>query len=171
MEMYHPEGGKKMARQLDIQYVRFYTAGTAARKVDIPAVPARPERPATLPKPRVRQRKRQVICVDPVAMCAVVVAAVLFVAMAVGVVELAGASKSSQKMESYTAKLQAENAQLQEIYDSGYDLADIQEKALAMGMVPVTQVPHITVQVPVTETEPELTFWQQLSQTIRELFA
>lgn len=157
-----------MARQPDIQYVRFYTAGSAARKLE---TEVQPQKKAELPKPKVRRQRRKIIRIDPIALCAVAVAVVMFVAMVAGVVELATVSIRADEMESYAAQLQGVNAQLRDTYESGYDLADIEEKALAMGMVPVDQVEHITVQVETKQPEPEPTFWEKLGAMFAELFA
>lgn len=157
-----------MARQPDIQYVRFYTAGSAARKLE---VISEPQKKAELPRPKVRRQRRKVIRIDPIALCAVAVAVCMFAAMVAGLVELAAVSIRADKMESYAAQLQSENAQLRDTYEAGYDLADIEEKALGMGMVPAEQVEHITVQVEYPQPEPELSFWEELRLTIAELFA
>lgn len=157
-----------MARQPDIQYVRFYTAGSAARKLE---VLSEPHKKVELPRPRVRRQRRRIIRIDPIALCAVAVAVFMFAAMVAGVVELASVSIRADKMESYAAQLQGVNTQLRDTYESGYDLADIEEKALGMGMVPVDQVEHITVQVETKQPEPEPTFWEELGAMIAELFA
>lgn len=157
-----------MARQPDIQYVRFYTAGSAARKLE---VVSEPQKQVELPKSRVRRQRRKVIRIDPIALCAVAVAVFMFAAMIAGLAELTAVSSRADKMESYAAQLQSENAQLRQTYEAGYDLADIEEKALGMGMVPVEQVEHITVQVETKQPEPELTFWEELRLTVAELFA
>lgn len=157
-----------MARQPDIQYVRFYTAGSAARKLE-PV--SEPRKKVELPQPKVRRQRRKVIRIDPIALCAVAVAVFMFVAMVAGVVELASVNIQAEKMESYAAQLQGENTKLRDTYESGYDLSDIEEKALGMGMVPVDQVEHITVQVETRQPEPEPTFWEELGMMIAELFA
>ena len=157
-----------MARQPDIQYVRFYTAGSAARKLE---VVSEPQKKVQLPKPKVRRQRSQVIRIDPIALCAVAVALFMFAAMVAGVVELAVVSIRADKMESYAAQLQSENTQLRETYESGYDLEEVREKALAMGMVPADQVEHITVRVETKQPEPEPTFWEELGMMIAELFA
>lgn len=157
-----------MARQPDIQYVRFYTAGSAARKLE---VVSEPQKKVQLPKPKVRRQRSQVIRIDPIALCAVAVALFMFAAMVAGVVELAAVSIRADKMESYAAQLQSENTQLRETYESGYDLEEVREKALAMGMVPADQVEHITVRVETKQPEPEPTFWEELGRIIGELFA
>jgi hypothetical protein len=112
-----------------------------------------------------------VIRLNPIALCAMVVAAALLVAMAVGVVELAAVSARVEKTENYAAKLQGQYTELRKTYEAGYDLADIEEKALAMGMVPSDRVEHIVVRVEPKPVEPEMSFWDEVRATIAELFA
>ena len=59
-----------MARQHDIQYVQFYTAGSVAQKFDFA-----PEK-KTQPRPKTRKQTRKLIYVDPVAILGVVTAVI-----------------------------------------------------------------------------------------------
>ena len=69
-------------------------------------------------------------------------------------------------MEQQVAELRAENAALQAEYESGYDLADVERTALALGMVPKEQVEHVTLYVaPAPQQEtigPLAQFWSFL---------
>ncbi|MBQ3214940.1 MAG: hypothetical protein IJB11_02345 [Oscillospiraceae bacterium] len=158
-----------MARQPDIQYVRFYTAGSAARKLEPVKKPRK--NGVALPKMKPRVEKRRVIRIDPLAVCAVVTAVFMLFAMAVGMLELGSLTDQANQMESYAAKLSAENAQLEAQYHSSYDLSDVEQKALDMGFVSEDQLQHITVEVsePVVEAEP--TAWEEFCQFVTELFA
>lgn len=158
-----------MARQPDIQYVQFYTAGSAARKLEPVKRPAK--NGAKLPKMRPRVDKRKVIRIDPVSVCAVCVAAVMLVAMAIGMLEYGQISQQADNMEQHAAQLSADNAQLRATYRSGYDLKDVEQKALDMGLVPESQLQHVTVKVEVPAAEPELTGWQEFWRDVTELFA
>ena len=158
-----------MARQPDIQYVQFYTAGSAARKLEPVKRPAK--NGVKLPKMRPRVDKRKVIRIDPVSVCAVCVAAVMLVAMAVGMLEYGQISQKADDMEQYAAQLSDENAQLRTTYRSSYDLKDVEQKALEMGLVPSSELQHITVKVEVPAAEPELTGWQEFWRDVTELFA
>lgn len=161
-----------MARQPDIQYVRFYTSGSAARKIEV-----QPEKRPVQPRPRTRKRVRRdnriLIRIDPISLCATVVAAVMLIAMAVGVLELGRVNQEMNRMESYVSTLSAENAQLQAEYEAGYDLEDIRQQALDMGLVPREDVEHITVTVtpPQVESQPQRNGWQRFWDSFRELFA
>ena len=68
-----------MARQPDIQYINFYTDGSAARKVK----PVREFEPVQLPK--VRRKKRVVVRIDPIAVTGIVLAVVLLCMMFTGI--------------------------------------------------------------------------------------
>ena len=158
-----------MARQPDIQYVRFYTAGSAARKLE--PVKKTKKNGATLPQMKPRVEKRRIIRIDPISICALAVAAFMLVAMAVGLMELGSLTTQADQMESYAAKLSAENAQLAAQYHASYDLNDVEQKALDMGLVPESQLQHVTVQTqkPVVEAEP--TGWEAFCLFVTELFA
>ena len=99
-----------MAMQPDIQYVRFYTAGSAARKLEL--LPKKEKATLSVPhRPRAIRRKKTVICVDPVAMFATLVAVVMFVAMGIGMVQLFTVQAQNRQMDSYLSDLRAENAE------------------------------------------------------------
>jgi hypothetical protein len=160
-----------MARQPDIQYVRYYTSGSAARKIEL-----QPEKKkknnVTLPqRPRIQRQKRTVIPVDPISVLAVLVAGFMLIAMVAGMLRLGAVNAEVEAMDGYVARLQQENTALRQEYESGYDLKDVEQKALEMGLVPIEQVKHVTIEViePVEEAEP--TFWEKATAFFSELFA
>ena len=158
-----------MARKSDIQYVSYYSSGSAARKIEL--LPPQPAAPAA-PKPRPRPAKQQVVYVDPLALCSIAVAAVMLVLMAVGVFQLNQAYQQEQALSTYVSALEEENLRLQQEYDENLDLAQIEQAALALGMVPADQVEHLSVQVEVPETvQQELTWWESLQAFLASLFA
>ena len=158
-----------MARQPDIQYVRFYTDGSAARKIELQ--PEKKKNKVTLPqRPRVRKEKKMVIHVDPISMFAVLVAGVMLIAMVVGMMQLGSINADADTMENYVAELQSENTQLRAEYESGYDLQDVEQKALEMGLVPIDQVEHVTIELPETPVEEEPSFWENVGAFFCELF-
>lgn len=136
-----------MTRQLDVQYVRFYTDGSAARKVDT----VQPMKQMQLPK--VKKQKRIVFRVDPIAAMGIVVSVLMLVLMAVGVFQLKAAQQSASSMEDYVSKLEAENASLSATYEQSYDLQKVEETAIALGMVSRDQVQRVTIRVPAVEAE------------------
>ena len=71
----------------------------------------------------------------------------------------------------YAASLQEENAQLQDTYTSGYDLEEVRQIALAMGMVPVEQVPHLQMQVTAPQVTQELSPWESFWTFFLGMFA
>ena len=76
-----------MAMQPDIQYVRFYTTGSAARKLELQ--PKKEKAKISAPqRPQTRRKQKTVVYIDPVSMFAVLVAGVMFIAMAVGMLQL-----------------------------------------------------------------------------------
>lgn len=154
-----------MARQLDVQYVRFYTDGSAAKKV-APVAPLK-----TIKLPKVKKHKRLVIAIDPVAIMGIVMAAVMLVLMTVGVLQLNSSRKELQQMSEYVEVLQQENVSLEQTFSQGYDIEEIQRTALALGLVPKEQVQHVTIRVPEVQTEEEPGAWERFYIFLTGLFA
>ena len=154
-----------MAQRPDIQYIRFYTDGSAARQ----AAPVSYTEPRK--KPRAKKQKQPVLYIDPLAILGVAAAVVLLVMMVVGLVNFYNAQHRLQVMESYVQQLTQENQQLQEKYDSGYDLEEIQKIAEALGMVPKEEQESIIINIPAPEKTPEPTFWEKIGTFLSGLFA
>lgn len=156
-----------MAQKHDILYVNFYTDGSAARKL-APAFPAAQPRKGGSAK----RKKKTVIFLDPVAVCSLIVAAVLLISMAVGLTQLQNAQAEAAAMESYLEQLTAENERLAQEFDSQVDLETVEKTALAMGMVPKDQVKSVNIQVQeIRIEEPQKTFWDQMYAILTNLFA
>lgn len=148
-------------------YIQFYTAGTAAVKLE----PAPPKPKQTkLPEPRVKRRPVLVFRLDPLALCATAVAAVMMLLMAVGIAQLGSAHRQKQVMADYVTQLEAENAALGQTYADGCDLEAVAELAENLGMVPVSQVETVHIQVTLPEPPPP-TFWQRIAGFFADLFA
>lgn len=156
-----------MARVNKVQYVNFYTAGSAAFKYEPTPLPKKKQ--ATLPK--VRRKKRIVIHVDPVAAIGVCVAVVLLVMMFASLAQFAAVQKQEAQMAAYVEQLQQENAVLQSEYQAGYDLEEIQDIAIGMGMVPAEQAQRVQVQVSAPVVEEEPTAWENFCTFLTGLFA
>lgn len=157
-----------MARKPDIQYIRFYTDGSAARQVQ--DKPHRQKKYALSKAPR-RENKQRVIRIDPLAMGGIVISAVMLVLMIAGTVELFSVRQQANQMEQYVAQLYAQNIELRSDYESGYDLNEVQRSANALGLVPVADK-TVTVSLqdqPVRMAQPNV--WQRLSQFFQGLFA
>lgn len=138
-----------MVRKPDIQYVRYYTDGSSAKALQL--FPAK--RKAALP--RAKKNKIHVIHFDPLAYAGIAVAVVMLVLMLVNCFQLKQLQNQTDAMCSYVDVLKEENARLSDTYEKGYDLMDIKKKALAMGMVPMDEVRHISVPVEVPAEQAE----------------
>ena len=155
-----------MAQKTKVQYINFYTAGSAAYQYDVP-IPQKAQ--VKLPKPR--RKKRIVLRVDPVAVLGMCLAVGMLVMMLCGVVRLWNVRQQQTQMAAYVQRLEQENARLQETYEQGYDPEEIRRIATAMGMIPVEQAQHITVQVEPPQAEEDVSAWQRLCAFLTGLFA
>ena len=74
-------------------------------------------------------------------------------------------------MSHYLSQLQQENARLEHNYHISYDMAEVEAKALSMGMVPLDQIPAMSVRVTVPAPEVEETAWDEFVWFVKGLFA
>ena len=154
-----------MARKLDIEYIRYYTDGSAARQ---PA-PQTPKRSRPLPK--VKKQPQQILYIQPLAIVGILMAAVMFVMMMVGSVELAQARQEQQAMENYVQMLSRKNAEARAEYEEGLNLEEIEKSALALGMIPQSQAKQITIAVPEVEIQEEIGQLRQALLFLQSMFA
>ena len=112
------------------RYIQFYTPGTAAVKVNIQ------EEQRWIPLPAPKPEKKITIGVDPVAIIGFMVAVCMLVLMAVGINQLNDSRREVAALEHYVAQLTTENQTLEQDYAAGYNLDEVRQKALDMGMVP-----------------------------------
>lgn len=154
-----------MAQRVDIQYVKFYTQGSAARRV-APVVPVH-----TSALPQMKKRKIQRIYVDPVATLGIVVAVCMLIMMAVGVAQLRSEQRQTAAMAEYVEQLREENAVLQARYTEECDLEAVEKTALALGMIPQQEATHISIQVEPSQTEEPVSLWQRIGTFLTGLFA
>ena len=160
-----------MAPKREDRYIRFYTEGTAAYKIE-KAEAEQPQPKTSLPKPR--KRTVYVFPVDLAAIGTVVLCVVMLVLMLNAVGQLDAERAKLQTMTDYLYDLQSSNTLLEAEYESQIDLQAVQERALALGMIPIEQAQHITIQVePEVEeaVQQELTIWQKISTYLEGLFA
>ena len=154
-----------MSNKPDIQYIQFYTAGSAAQKI-APVVPLQ-----TLRMPKVRKHKKITLHIDPIATFAIMMCAVVLVLMFVGLGQLNAVRQQTAVMAEYVDTLQSKQTALEATYEAGYDLEDVQKTALALGMVPREQVQRIAISVPSVETEAPAGAWEQFCTFLAGLFA
>ena len=158
-----------MLRKPDIQYIdKFFIPGAAA-----PQIQKREDKKrwVTTVQPKKPQKPKLKILVDPVALCALVVAAAMIALMQVGIFQFKAACDEREQVRNYLTQLQNENAQLNHTYYANVDLENIRNQALALGMIPIeeAQVIHISVELP--EPEPEPSFWDDVVWFFSGLFA
>ena len=155
-----------MARQHDIQYIQFYTAGSTAQKFDFA-----PEK-KTQPRPKTRKQSKTLVYIDPVAILGVMTAVVMMALMVIGVFNLQAAKQKNVVMEQYVVSLQEKNDTLEKTYKEGYDLEEVERTALALGMVPKEQVQQVAIDVTMEAPVEEMPgFWDRVSAFLTGLFA
>lgn len=147
-----------MARKPDIQYVgQFYVHGSEAQQL----APKTEKKKAKTRLPLERLQNIQQVYVDPVALVGMAVAVIMLVTMIVGAVQISNAWAEYEVMSEYVHDVRRENAELSYTYRMGYNLDDIEAQALAMGMVPVSEVQTIDISVTVPKQEPQPNVFQQ----------
>ena len=157
-----------MAKKPDIQYIdKFYVHGSEARVLEL-----KPKRriiktvlPLSAPDHTIK------IGIDPVAICGVVVAVALMVALVLGTVQYVRVCREYRAMMDYVVAVQNENVELRESYRSQVNLEAVEARALELGMIPIEYAEKITIPVyqPVVETE--TTVWDEIEWFCKGLFA
>ena len=153
-----------MVQKPKIQYVgQFYVHGSEAKVLEL-----KPKQPKTI-LPLAKLEKIEKVYIDPVAVAGIVVAVFMLITMVIGAVQLQADWNEYERVAAYVSQLHQENARLDHAYRSSYDLDEIEMKALALGMVPKSELEVRTVTVTVPEPQPELTledkilrFWHGL---------
>ena len=145
-----------MAQKLRIEYVQFYTDGSAAKKVDVKPVEQKEFDPIVFAPPVPYKRKK--VFIDPVAILGMLVAICMFFTITVGIIELRNAQIERYQMEQYVLHLSEIHTQRQEAFRAAYDMEEVDRTARALGMVPASEVSHKTIDMtlPVVEAEPTL---------------
>ena len=155
-----------MARYPDVQYIRCRTDGNAARKIEVVA-PIK-----TMRLPSVKPLKPTIVRIDPLAVTAVIMVAIMAFLMIAGLLSLQTAQKETAAMQSHVEKLQVQNEELQVKFQQNCKLEEIERAAMALGMVPKNQVPHITVRLPQeVQEERQPGAWEQFTMFLAGLFA
>lgn len=157
-----------MAQKPKIQYIgQFYVHGSEARALEL----EEQRKQAKARRPLARLQQVELIYVDPVAVLSIVVSVIMLATMLTGVLALKEDWAAYEQMATYVSYLNRQNAELAKEYREGFDLVDIESKALALGMVPRDQLVNRTVTVTVPEKEPEMSRVQQIKTYFEDMFA
>ena len=157
-----------MNQKPKIQYVgQFYVHGSEARQLQL----QEQKRQAKTKLPLARIQKIEKIYVDPVALAGIAVAVVMLVTMVLGAIQIKQDWDQYERVSAYVSELKRENARISHAYRASYDLEDIKSKALAMGLVPKSELQTMSVTVTVPKPEPELTRLQEIEYFLEGLFA
>lgn len=156
-----------MNQKPKIQYVgQFYIHGSEARQLE-----QKQKKQVKSRLPLERLRKVEVIKLDPVAILGIAVALVMLAVMIMGALQIQQDWAEYQTMSGYVSWLKGENAALMANYRQQYDLEDIRVKALALGMVPKTELEVSTVYVTLPQPEPEMSRMESILWFLEGLFA
>ena len=155
-----------MAMQPEVRYINAYVSGTA-----VPQQSKMPQKTSSVQLPKAQKRQRYILQVDMVAVVGILAALVFSVMLIVSLVQMNQARQEALVMKNYALSLQQTNTQLQNTYHSSYNLDEVRDIALAMGMVPVEQVPHLQMQVTEPQTVPQQTAWESFWTFFLGMFA
>lgn len=148
-----------MARKPEVQYV-YYTDGSAARQLE-PAVLPIPRRTPSR-KPRQQVQERQVIEIELLPIVCIALCVLMLAAMIFGVQQLRAAYAMEYQLQAYVQQLESIHAERLAEYESSIDLEAVEQKAIALGLVPIEQVQHMTIRV----QEPEIVEETLLEQIV-----
>ena len=155
-----------MASKPKIQYIgEFYIHGSEAKVL---APKEQPKRKARLPK--LRMEKLQCLYIDPFALTGMAAALVLTVVMVFGALQIGSAWDRYELWNERVGDLRQQNAALELEYRNGYNLEEVRTAALALGMVPVEELPTVNIQVTLPVAEPEPTAWEDFLWLLEGLF-
>ena len=157
-----------MARKPEVQYV-YYTECSAARALE----------PAILPSPRRNRARRQntqvqeqqVVEIEVLPIVCIAVCAVMLAVMIFGVTQLRDAYRMEAQLEAYVAQLEQTNAERLAEYESSIDIEAVEQKAVALGLVPIEQVQHMTIRVQKPDVVVEQSFFAQIISVLAGIFA
>ena len=162
------KGANTVTQKPKIQYVgMFYVHGSEAKKLQ--EEQRRKEARTKLPLERLR--KIEAIYIDPVALISIAVAVLMLVTMVYGVLRITKDWTEYRQMSAYVSELNLENANLYQEYRENIDLEDVYTKAVALGMLPVEEVPTRTITVHVPEAPVEPTWMERTTAFFTRLFA
>ena len=148
-----------------IQYVgQFYVYGSEAQAPKKKKEEKKQILPS-LPKPK----KDHCIYIDPVAVCGIVLAAVVLVLLVMGAFQLKNAMEDYDRQSQTLSAVRRENAVLEHQYRTGLDLESVQTQAEKLGMVASSEVETRRIHVNVPEHPQEETLLQRIWWHVRGL--
>ena len=157
-----------MAPKPEIQYIgQFYIHGSEAKAVE--ALPE--EKRSDYRLPLYRFEKLQKIHVDPLAICSIVMAAVLMVCMVAGTIMVQNAWQELEAAQQYVYDLEAVHRQRVVEFQASYDLEHIRAVAETMGLIPIAEAQTMAITVTIPEPEAEPTLWDDIQWFMEGLFA
>ena len=157
-----------MNQKPKIQYIgQFYVHGSEARALEL----QEQKKQAKTRLPLAKLETIEKVYVDPVAMVAIAVAVLMLAVMIFGAIQIQEDWAVYQQMSDYVTTLRTQNAELTDTYRASYDLADIELKALAMGMVPKSELTVLPITVTVPEAQSVMTWDQKVVRFWNELWA
>ena len=143
-----------MAQKPEIQYIgQFYIHGSEAKEL----ARKNEQKKAKTELPLHRFQRVRKVYVDPLAICSLMIAAVMIIGMVAGMLSLQTAWEELETARVYVSELETRNSVLTAQYRAGYDLETVRSAAIAMGMVPVSEVQTVKLNVTVPEVQPEPT--------------
>ena len=144
----------------NIEYIqKFYSPGSEAKVLELKPVYAEPEKPVL---PKREKEPITTVCIDPVAFCGLMVAVVMMVVMAAGLIQFNIACQDHAVMSGYVNQLQEQNVLMSHQINANYDMSEVQTTALALGMIPVEEAQTIRVNVVTPQRQPEPTWWDNM---------
>jgi len=156
-----------MVKKPEIQYIdKFYVYGSEAKVLEL-----KPKRRVRTILPLSAPDKTIKIPVDPVAIGGIVVAIALLVTLVLGCVQYVQVYRQYRTMMDHVVTEQNLNVELREDYRSQIDLVEIRDKALALGMIPASDAPTVTIRAELPQREPEMTHWEEFVWLCKGLFA
>ena len=155
-----------MAIQPEVRYINAYVSGNIALQPE-----KMPQKQVSGRLPKARKQQKWLIRVDLVAVGGILAAFVLSIMLVVGLVQMNQAQREAKMYKEYAMSLKQDNAQMRDTYASEYDLDEVREIAITMGMVPVEQVEHVTMQVVTPEVVQEPTAWESFWTFFLGMFA
>lgn len=149
-----------------------YIGGSVAESLEgisfSSAIPQELPHSPTIPQQPVKPKER-VIRVDLVSLAGLAMSLVMAALMLAAGLWFLESLEARDTAQAHVQALQQEQQTLRTAYEAGYDLEDVRQKALDMGMVPMDEVKTIPLEVPAPEEE--LTFWKWLRDYFAGLFA